>query len=215
MELSGKIKLNEIDAIIFDLGGVILNLDYNLTIDAFKKLGGSNFETLYTQAHQDHIFDLYEIGELSSSNFIAYLNQFIPNSTPEAIVSGWNAMLLNLPAYRIHLLEKLKTSHSIFLFSNTNELHLQSFKGELQKVYGNGDLLETIFERAYFSHLVGKRKPNAEAFELVLNDFGLNPSRTLFIDDSEQHILGAKQLGIKTYHLVGEDIIDIFDFPNP
>lgn len=201
----------KIDTIIFDLGGVVLNLDYNLTINAFKKLGKENFERLYTQSEQDKIFDQFEIGKISASEFRAYLKSFLDNSVNDADIDvAWNAMLLDLPKHRIDLLLELKKRYRIFLFSNTNEIHLDAFQKIIFDSFGDKNLLETIFHQTYYSHLVGFRKPTAEAFEVVLNDHNLIPEKTLFIDDSEQHIEGAKKLGINTIHLVNQDIQDLF-----
>lgn len=211
--MSQKIDLQSIDAIIFDLGGVILNLDYNLTINAFKKLGGENFEQLYSQANQDKIFDKYEIGSISTQEFLQYLSQFLPNSSEDSIKDAWNIMLLDLPVERLELLRSLKKEYQMFLFSNTNELHYNSFTEQLNQTFGSGDILTNEFEQTYFSHLVGERKPNSSAFELVINEHQLNPQRTLFIDDSIQHIEGAAAIGLKTHHLVNSDIINILGKP--
>ena len=203
--------LNSINAIIFDLGGVILNLDYQLTIDAFKALGKEDFDQLYQQAYQDHIFDQYECGQISSDEFRNYLKSFYRHEVSyQQIDSAWNAMLLDLPPHRLELLRELKRKYRIFLFSNTNEIHYEAFRNGIKERYGREDVLEEIFEKTYYSHRVGCRKPNAEAFQLVLNEQGLEAEKTLFIDDSEQHIVGASQLGIHTHHLTKGDIVDIF-----
>ena len=213
--MSKLIKLSDLTAIIFDLGGVILNLDYNLTINAFKKLGGERFDELYTQAHQDKIFDQLETGKINSSDFIDYMKQFLPGDvSSQNIVDAWNAMLLDLPPYRIKFLQELKNSHQIFLFSNTNEIHFHRFSDHIDKRFGDRQLLDKIFVQTYYSHKVGERKPDAAAFKKVITDHQLNPSKTLFIDDSEQHIIGASKVGLQTKHLIHEDIIDIFDRSN-
>ena len=204
-------SLKDIDAVIFDLGGVILNLDYDLTVHAFQQLGQRNFDKLYTQANQDKVFDSFEIGQISSNQFIKYLLQFLPESTTESdIVDAWNLMLLDLPKERIELIKEVKKSKRVFLFSNTNAIHFEAFKNQIEREFGNRNLLEDTFEQTYFSHLEKVRKPNKEAFLKVINDQGLECHRTLFIDDSIQHIEGAKSLGIKTIHLSGFEIQDIF-----
>ncbi|UKN00086.1 HAD family phosphatase [Paracrocinitomix mangrovi] len=213
--MQNQINTDHFSAIIFDLGGVILNLDYNLTINAFKKLGGSNFEQLYSQAQQDKIFDQYETGKISSQQFIDYLRQFLPsNTSDQTIRDAWNIMLLDLPEQRIQLLKNLSKKHQIFLFSNTNDIHYKAFTSSLADQYGDPNLLDQLFIQTYFSHMVGERKPDAAAFNTVINDHQLNPSTTLFIDDSIQHIEGAKSIGIHAYHLQNEDIIDIFKNSN-
>jgi len=198
------------NTIIFDLGGVVLNIDYNRTVEAFKKLGKDNFDALYAKSQQDQIFDQFETGQLSGKEFTAYMKQFLdPSITDRAIENAWNAMLLDLPLHRIQLLEQLKKNYKIFLFSNTNEIHLHAFRKIIEEQHGNRDLLEDIFHQTYYSHLVGKRKPHAEAFQTVLDQHNLAAEKTLFIDDSIQHIEGATKLGIQTIHLVNKDIRDL------
>jgi FMN phosphatase YigB (HAD superfamily) len=203
--------LTSIDAIIFDLGGVVLNLDYNKTIDQFKILGKENFEKLYTQSQQDKIFDQFETGKITAQEFRNYMKSFLSEQiTDEQIDFAWNAMLLDLPSARIDLLLRLKKEYKIFLFSNTNEIHLDAFQKIIQHQYGDANLLEKVFHQTYYSHLVGARKPNPEAFNKVIGDHNLISQRTLFIDDSIQHIEGASAMGITVRHLVDEDILDLF-----
>lgn len=202
--------LQPISAIIFDLGGVILNLDYNLTVEAFRNLGKENFDQLYTQSHQDKIFDRFETGEISAAEFRNYMRGFYEKSISDSqIDEAWNAMLLDLPKHRVTFLEKIAKNKRIFLFSNTNEIHFNAFRKKIEGDFGNPDLLESLMEKTYYSHLAGRRKPNAEAFQLILDNHGLTAAQTLFIDDSIQHIEGAKKLGIQTIHLTGTDITDL------
>jgi len=199
------------NAIIFDLGGVVLNLDYNRTVNAFKELGKENFEHLYAKSNQDKIFDQFETGAISAKEFRAYMKSFLDETVSENEIDfAWNSMLLDLPKKRIDLLLKLKERYKIFLFSNTNEIHLDAFQKIIADTHGNSTLLENIFHQTYYSHLVGLRKPTAEAFQKVIDDHQLIPQQTLFIDDSIQHIEGAQNLGIQTFHLVNRDICELF-----
>lgn len=201
------------DAIIFDLGGVILNLDYNKTINAFKFLGKQEFDHLYTQSHQDKIFDRFETGEISAAEFRKYLCSFMPDKiSDKQIDDAWNAMLLDLPSKRIELLKSLKQHHSIFLYSNTNEIHYKAFQKIIGDSFGNMNMLEELFDKTYYSHLVKMRKPNANGFQKIIDDNNLTPERTLFIDDSVQHIEGARALKLQTIHLENQDILQLFNF---
>ncbi len=195
-----------IDAIIFDLGGVILNIDYQLPVKAFKKLGIENFNELFSQASQGNLFNDYETGNISSYDFVNEIKKYLPQNTSDvAIINAWNSILLDLPEERLFSLEKAAENHRIFLLSNTNALHIESFN---QYLLNNLQLpsLEPFFETLYLSYEVGLRKPDLRIFEYVLQDAGLVPERTLFIDDSIQHIQAASELGILTKHLVNEDI---------
>lgn len=192
--------MDKFEAIIFDLGGVLINLDYQLTIDAFKKLGGTEFDLTYSQAAQNSVFDDYETGKISTQHFINKLKDSLPASiTPNQIVAAWNAMILNFPLEKIALLEKLSNQKRIFLLSNTNDIHIQKVAREFTKV--SDKKLNDYFEKVYLSHEIHQRKPYQETFEFVCKDAGIDPLKTLFIDDSEQHILGAQQIGLSTLHL--------------
>lgn len=191
----------KIKNIIFDLGGVILNIDYHLTINAFKALGLENFDTLFNQAKQVGVFDLLDKGLITPQGFRDEIRQITAsNLTDEQINSAWNAMLLDFPPLRLELLRKVKSSYKIFLLSNTNAIHLEFYNQILHKTFGV-DNLSVFFNREYYSHLIHMRKPDAEVFELILNENNLRPEETLFIDDSEQHVEGAKKLGILAHHL--------------
>ena len=204
-------KLKDFDAIIFDLGGVIINLDYYKTTTAFEQLGLVNFNEMYSQAAQSGLFDDFEKGKHSVPYFVNKLLDYLPSSTSaNQVVDAWNAMILDFPLTHLQLLEKLKNSHRIFLLSNTNEIHIQKVHQHLQLV-SKHKTLHPYFEQTYFSSDIGMRKPDAEIFEFVLQENNLDPRKTLFIDDTEQHILGAQNVGIQTYHLKkGESICDFF-----
>lgn len=193
--------MQDIKNIIFDLGGVIINIDYNLTVKAFQKLGIDNFDKIYSQLKQTDLFDKFEVGEVSADEFRAQLLEYMPTKVSiQQIDSAWNALLLDVPPKRIELLSQLSKKYRLFLLSNTNDIHIQEFGTILQQQYGFKDLSH-LFEQLYYSYTIGYRKPNKEAFAYVLDSNKLLAQETLFIDDSPQHIEGAKRLGIQTLHL--------------
>ena len=205
MLLNKKIK-----NIIFDFGGVILNIDYQLTINAFKKLGVENFAELYSQASQTNIFDLLETGKISPQEFRDGLRNLIGiNLSDGTFDAAWNEILLDIPIARIELLVKLKSEYNIYLLSNTNAIHYDVYINEIIKAgYSSFD---DIFHKAYFSHNVGMRKPHKDIYEYVLKEENLLPEETLFIDDSIQNLKPAEELGIQTYLMKkDEEIIDFF-----
>ena len=194
--------------IIFDLGGVILNIDYKKTLNAFQKLN-INEKIFYTKKRQHKLFDLLETGEINEKEFISELLKNTQNTNKTQILKAWNAMLLDLPDQRLQVIKSLKETHKIFLLSNTNSIHIKKIKSYLgNKKWGE---FYNLFNKIYLSHIMGKRKPNKEAFNLIMKENQLIAKETLFIDDSLQHINGAKKLGINCYHLKkGEDIITLF-----
>lgn len=198
--------------IIFDLGGVILNIDYALLIRSFSKIGLPGFEEHFSQKNQKELFDQYEKGEISSADFCKNLKTYCKEGvTDQMIKDAWNAMLLDLPKERLDLLYKMKRIYRTFLLSNTNEIHIQSINEYLKKEYSMEDL-SSCFEKMYLSFEINKRKPDAEIFELVLKENKLVAGETLFIDDSVQHIESAQKLGLQTYFLDvrKESILNIF-----
>lgn len=201
---------NSFDAIIFDLGGVIINLDYQLTIEAFKKLGIDNFEEMYTQAKQNNLFDDYETGKISSQHFINSLLPFLPSGTSaNKVVHAWNAMILDFPKKRLELLDQLNSKYRVFLLSNTNDIHLQAVNRSLANTTDRK--LESYFEKVYLSHEVKLRKPHKEIFELVCREQNLNPATTIFIDDTIGHVNGANSIGLQGIHLIDKTIEEMFD----
>jgi putative hydrolase of the HAD superfamily len=200
-----------IENIIFDLGGVILNIDYQLTENAFKSLGLNDFDLMYTQASQSGLFDNYEKGDCSTPYFINALLDFLPpNTSANKVVAAWNAMILDFPVQNLDLLKKLKNKYRIFLLSNTNDIHLQAVNRAL-KLVSHEKNLDPFFEKTYYSFEMGMRKPDAEIFNKVCLENNLELSKTLFIDDTERHILGAKEIGLKTHLLsAGTTIHQLF-----
>lgn len=198
-------------AIIFDLGGVILNIDYGLTKKAFEQLGLSDFDAIYSKAAQSGIFDLFETGQISSARFINHMLDHLPSgTTANQVVDAWNAMLLDLPQKKLDFLLQLKQNKRIFLLSNTNEIHVEKFNRIVHRATGN-ESLNPYFEKVYFSNVLGMRKPHAETFLHVCAENDLDVATTFFIDDSIQHVEGAREAGLLVHHLqANESILDLF-----
>jgi putative hydrolase of the HAD superfamily len=205
------IDLEKIKNIIFDLGGVIFNVDYHKTLDEFKKLGLENFEQLYSQLQQTDLFDKLETGKISPAIFRNKIRQHISKPlTDEKIDAAWNAMILDTPKERLDVLSYVKSHFRTFLLSNTNEIHIDYFNKHLLDTFGIHDLSE-YFEKLYFSYQIGLRKPDKEVFDYVIRINKLNPAETLFIDDTFQHIEGARKAGLQGFHLTnGETINRLF-----
>jgi glucose-1-phosphatase len=186
--------------IIFDLGGVLLNIDYRHTEQAFIDLGITNFHDLYSQVKQNSFFDDWETGKITRADFVKGLQQacFL-DLTEEQIRTAWNAMLIDLPLRRLQLLQQLRLYYDLVLLSNINEIHEDAIIKMLKDTHGQN--LAAFFDKIYYSHRIGLRKPSPEVFRYVLDDNGFKAEDTLFIDDSPQHIESAKALGIKTIYL--------------
>ncbi len=201
----------ETEAIIFDLGGVLINLDYQLTSKAFIDLGLTDFDATYSQLQQTDLFDRFETGAISSFHFINRLLDQLPQGTSgNKVVHAWNAMILDFPEERLLWLLKMKQCYRIFLLSNTNTLHMEAVRRSLERTIGH-QRLEDYFEQVYLSCEMGLRKPNPEIFSRVCDEQGLNPATTVFIDDSPQHVEGAASIGLQALHLKpGEAVQSLF-----
>lgn len=193
--------------IIFDLGGVIINLDTPKTIAAFDALSNVAFESIYTQAQQTSLFDEFDKGQVTEEHFFSTIKGLLKTSaTIEQMEDAWNAMLLDFPKHRLELLLNLKSRYRIFLLSNTNETHIREFEKILYKEHVHHNL-DFFFHKAYYSCRIGMRKPDAEIFRHVLQENNLDPSETIFIDDTQKHVDGAKSCGIHAHLLpAGTDV---------
>ena len=195
--------------IIFDLGGVILNIDYKLTITEFEKLGLKNTDSFYSKKVQNPIFDKIEVGAISPKEFLEQLQKECDNASVELVENAWNAMLVDLPQSRLDYIKNLKNNYQIFLLSNTNAIHIRAFKNKIGAEKWKA--FSSVFDKMYLSHEIGFRKPDKEAFQIILEENKLKPNEVFFVDDSSQHIEAAKKLGISCHYLQkGEDIVTLF-----
>jgi len=192
--------MNQFKNIIFDLGGVLLPVDYKAVIRAFEELGVSDAAQMYSQQAQQPLFDQLERGEISGGEFLFELKKKMPSVSESDILRAWNAILGRFPTSRLEMLLKVKQHYRIYLLSNTNEIHIRQFIADLK--YNNGvEDFPSFFEEVYYSNETGFRKPEKEIFNLVLLENNLNASETLFIEDTEHNVHGAVQAGLPTLWL--------------
>ena len=189
--------MKDIKNILFDLGGVLYHIDYNLTKKAFEKLGVNDFNTYYSQQQQNELFDNLETGKISSKEFISKMLEILPGSSEEDVVDAWNALLIGFTKENINLLKYLSGKYKLYLLSNTNAIHIEKINNDLQDLFGYTALNE-FFIKTYLSHEIGRRKPDIETFEWLLKDAGIKAEETLFIEDSVQHIESANKVNMKT-----------------
>jgi FMN phosphatase YigB (HAD superfamily) len=191
------IDFTKIKNIIFDLGGVLYDIDYHKTIKAFENIGINNFEMLYSQAKQSNLFDQFEKGLITNQQFRTAIKAIIGQQiTDNKIDLAWNAMLLSMPPIKIELLQRLNPYFNLFLLSNTNGIHLPMVKEHILNIHNTE--LPLYFKKCYFSNEIHQRKPDASCFNWVLTTNNLLPNETLFLDDTIQHINGANAVGIQT-----------------
>jgi putative hydrolase of the HAD superfamily len=212
-----KPSLKNIKNIIFDLGGVVIDLDLERTVKAFCDIFGDGFRAHFQAFvkgtnREATFFEHYEAGAISDEKFRAALRQTFGHTAAadHELDHAWNAMLLDVPAPRAHLIKQLGQQYRTFALSNTNAIHQRAFEEILLR---NDAVIsfQHLFEKVYYSHLVGDRKPHVSIFQKVLTDNNLNPNETLFIDDSAHHVAGAKAAGLHAVHLLAPMTIhDLF-----
>ena len=195
-----------INTIIFDFGDIFINLDKQSTITSFEKLGLKEWNDDLDQLNLQ-----FETGKVSRENFLFGIQEHIPNASIKEILAAWNATLLDFPLYRLEFLQMLSQKYRMFLLSNTDAIHIETFE-QASGVSFYRDFYQ-CFEKVYFSFELGLRKPNPEIFNHLISNHELAPKRTLFIDDKKENTDAAFALGFEVWNLeVGkEDVIHLLD----
>jgi glucose-1-phosphatase len=195
-----SIDKKSISNIVFDWGGVITNINFDATIKAFADLGFASIENIFANYHQQELFSKLEKGQVEPKEYYNEMRLISGTSLSDTeIQKAWCKMLLNTPISRIELLKRLRENYKLYLLSNTNKIHSDYYTDYLENEY-NIDY-EGLFNKVYYSHELGMRKPDLEIFEFVLADETLIPQKTLFIDDTEINVDIASSAGIIALHL--------------
>lgn len=199
--------------IILDLGVVIINIDSDRTVQAMKNLGFENFEKSYTLFKQVDLFDKLEKGQITPDEFRSKLREQLPNHVSDGkIDQAWSAMLLDFPKSRIDFIRELGKKYTLYLLSNTNEIHYKQYIRDFKRAYGFE--FNSLFQKTYYSHQVGKRKPEPEIYEHLIYDSGINPQESLFIDDLQVNLKEAQKAGIQTQWVNpknGDDLVAVLN----
>ena len=192
--------MTNVKNLIFDLGNVLYDIDFDIMYAQFDQLGIPNFENHFTLNKSDQLFFDLEKGYISESAFCAGFNQLYQLALrPDQIITAWNSLLIG---FRKGSIEWLKTHHknyATFLFSNTNQIHYDYFIPQFAKDLGGN--FEDLFKTPYYSHKMGMRKPDPASFQYILDKEGLNANETLFIDDNEPNVVAAASVGLQVLHL--------------
>ena len=192
--------------IFFDYGGIFINIEYGRTVEKLDQLSHGKAISLYSKHNQIEIFNQIETGKISKEDFIESLAQLLEiESTVDTIdeitariESAWCAMLCEIRPQRVEFLKEVAKHKKVYLLSNINEIHEQFVSEYIQREFPD---FYATFDKVYFSHKIGMRKPNRDIFKYVLEDNNIQASQAFFIDDSLQHIEMAKEMGINTFHL--------------
>lgn len=203
--------MKHIKNIIFDYGGVIINLDMQTPLDLLKLHSRLNVEEVWKEMHSKKVFEMYEQGILSDEEFRNAIRNFFNIQIDDELIDQiWNSLLLDMPQERIELLSKCQIQYQTFLLSNSNPIHYNSYLSQLQNRYKINSFND-LFKKAYFSFEMKLLKPSSEIFQKIIDTHQLKVGETLFIDDTLVHIETARKMGFKTVYLTdGRKITDLF-----
>ncbi|MGE4586675.1 MAG: HAD family hydrolase [Mangrovibacterium sp.] len=196
--------------IIFDLGGVLLDIDPERTIRAFRDLGMADLIRPGGWSYDHQIFTLMEKGLLSEQQFREGIRSLLPGAATNLQIDlAWCAMLIRFPEEKIRMIRDLTATYRLYLFSNTNSIHIRYFQDMFSRQFGFP--LRELFVKNYYSSEMHIRKPDQDAFLYVMKDAALTPAETLFIDDLDANTRAAEQIGIKTFRMQkGAELTDLF-----
>lgn len=192
---------HRLQAILFDLGGVIIDIDPERSLHTFEQMGHTDIRTVYGAMAEEGWFTRLELGEVEPADLFTRLRSSLSKViTDDDIHAGWNALLGELPAERIQLLEQLADRYRLYLLSNTNPIHMATIHKLVRDNFGVSDM-GYWFEQDYYSYEMGLRKPDPTIYQVILDDHLLDPSATLFVDDTLANIESATSLGFQTLHV--------------
>jgi glucose-1-phosphatase len=192
-----RIDLRNIKNIIFDLGVVLLDLDFELSKQKFRQLGLEDLDLLYSFMHANPFFHDYETGKITDIQFVEGIKEMLPATiSNNQVLDAWNAIVEGFRQEKIAFVRQISEKYNIYLLSNTNHLH--ALKYEKQFLEKAGVPMSTYFRKIYYSHQIGVRKPDHRAFRIILNENGLKADETLFVDDQAANLEPAGELMMKT-----------------
>jgi putative hydrolase of the HAD superfamily len=188
----------KIKNIVFDLGGVIIDLDHDCAVRRFKDLGISQAEALLNPYEQRGIFLDLENGKLDLPAFCRELSRYAGRNLSEEEVSyAWKGFIVEVPQYKLDYIAGLRANYKVCLLSNTNPVIMGWARSSAFSAAGRP--ITDYFDKIYASYEVGITKPDRRIFELMLKSNVFLPSETLFVDDGEKNVAMGKSLGLLTY----------------
>ncbi len=193
------------EVLMFDLGGVIIDLDFEACFQAFKRLG------LKKDIQKEPFLEEFEMGLIEEATFRELIRNFTQlEVTDQEIDEAWNSLLLEIPSQRLELLLSNKKRYQVYVLSNTNSIHARQFKNIMKSTSGTRDL-HHYAHKVYFSHEIKLRKPDKAIYEYVLQENNVSPEKVLFFDDKPENLVGATSVGINTFHVTHPDrLFDLF-----
>jgi putative hydrolase of the HAD superfamily len=199
--MNNYIQWSKVKGIVFDIGNVLIDIDYENTVKQFQKLSTQDFSKVVSYSSQIEFFNQYERGEISTAEFVSAVKKYLkPDTTDEQVIAAWNKMLVHYPAQKMTLLEELKSDFQLFALSNINELHIALMNENIKRLYGK-EAFSDYFDKAFYSNEIGMRKPERRIYDYLINKSGISAEHLLFIDDKKENVAAASEFGIQTIHL--------------
>ena len=199
-----------VDFVIFDLGNVLIDIDYQRSLSLIKAELPSTFHERVDGCYAAEFHKAYERGELDSFSFRNAFRDYFEQSWTDAEVDFlWNSLLGELPAHRLELVRRLKARYQVGILSNTNEIHIEAVYAQLQAEHNLANF-DPLFDWVFYSHEMGLAKPNQDIYQQLLLELGTTANRVLFFDDLKANVDGAASLGIQAVQVTGPTTI--FDF---
>jgi putative hydrolase of the HAD superfamily len=200
-------NLSNVDFLIFDLGNVIIDIDYHHTFRLIKSKVPDQFHSRVDQFYVTDFHKAYEKGKIDSPTFRNEVRNYFEQSWSDAEVDElWNSLLGKIPSYRLDLVKKLRQTHQVGVLSNTNEIHIEGVYEHLRKDF-QAENFDPFFDSIFYSHEMGMAKPDVEIYEKLVSELGTIPERVLFFDDLLANVEGARKVGIQAVHVTGTQIL--------
>ena len=203
-------KAIDADFLIFDLGNVIIDIDYQRSLNLLKSQLPSSFDHKVDFFYATDFHKNYEKGLIDSPTFRDEVRSYFEQDWPDSKVDElWNSLLGKIPQDRLDLVAKLKQNFQVGILSNTNEIHIEAVYNIIKEDFGM-ERFEPLFDHVFYSHEMGLSKPSAEIYTRMLESLGSSSDRVIFFDDLEANVKGAKSVGIQAVHVTGPKVI--FDY---
>ena len=198
--------LTNIKNLVFDLGGVIINLHIEATLEEFSRLSGKTLDEIKASYFRPEFFYQYEKGLIDDVEFSRALSAYMGITLSiDQVEKAWCKMLGEIHPERVEMLKKLSENYNLLLLSNTNRMHLDVFNDILFRASGV-PTMNDLFHKVYYSHEIHMRKPDDEIFLHVLRDSNIVAEETIFLDDTMENLVTAQRLGINTFHVTSPDV---------
>jgi glucose-1-phosphatase len=193
--MSSMLSPGAADALLFDLGRVVLDIDFSQALNCWARHAGCTPESLAARFVRDEAYERHELGALSDADYFESLRTALQIGISDAaFLEGWNAIFAGEMPGIAPLLARAAKRMPLYAFSNTNRPHVEYFSIAYAPLLGH-------FKEVFLSSTIGLRKPDAAAYEHVVKAIGAPPERIVFFDDLSENIEGARACGLTAVHV--------------